>query len=97
MDNVSIIPAPLTSTQAHTMALSQGSGRLRGFSVRGFSMKICTTRVWPLLVMAVGIGRTEAHDATQPQVIAHRGASGYLPEHTLAAYELAIRMGADFI
>src|SRR5512134_1554961 len=30
-------------------------------------------------------------------VIAHRGASGYRPEHTLAAYELAARMGADFI
>lgn len=30
-------------------------------------------------------------------VIAHRGASGYRPEHTLAAYELAIDMGADFI
>jgi len=30
-------------------------------------------------------------------VIAHRGASGYLPEHTLAAYELAILMGADYI
>ncbi|MEF7614049.1 glycerophosphodiester phosphodiesterase family protein [Aquincola sp. MAHUQ-54] len=33
----------------------------------------------------------------EPIVIAHRGASGYLPEHTLAAYELAIRMGADYI
>lgn len=32
-----------------------------------------------------------------PVVIAHRGASGYLPEHTLAAYELAIEQGADFI
>ncbi len=30
-------------------------------------------------------------------VIAHRGASGYLPEHTLAAYALAILQGADFI
>jgi glycerophosphoryl diester phosphodiesterase len=30
-------------------------------------------------------------------VIGHRGASGYRPEHTLAAYELAARMGADFI
>ena len=30
-------------------------------------------------------------------VIAHRGASGYRPEHTLAAYGLAIRQGADFI
>src|SRR6266508_4405772 len=32
-----------------------------------------------------------------PLVLAHRGASGYRPEHTLAAYELAIAMGADFI
>lgn len=32
-----------------------------------------------------------------PLVIGHRGASGYLPEHTLEAYKLAIEMGADFI
>jgi glycerophosphoryl diester phosphodiesterase len=32
-----------------------------------------------------------------PIVIAHRGASGSRPEHTLAAYELAIEQGADFI
>ena len=32
-----------------------------------------------------------------PVVIAHRGASGLYPEHTLAAYEAAIDMGADFI
>ncbi|MFZ9708379.1 MAG: glycerophosphodiester phosphodiesterase [Steroidobacteraceae bacterium] len=32
-----------------------------------------------------------------PLVIAHRGASGYLPEHTIEAYRLAIEMGADFI
>jgi glycerophosphoryl diester phosphodiesterase len=30
-------------------------------------------------------------------VIAHRGASGERPEHTLAAYELAVRQGADYI
>ena len=30
-------------------------------------------------------------------IIAHRGASGYLPEHTLPAYRLAIDQGADFI
>jgi glycerophosphoryl diester phosphodiesterase len=30
-------------------------------------------------------------------VIGHRGASGYRPEHTLAAYELAIRQCADFV
>lgn len=33
----------------------------------------------------------------RPVVIAHRGASGYRPEHTLAAYSLAVQMGADFI
>jgi glycerophosphoryl diester phosphodiesterase len=32
-----------------------------------------------------------------PLVIAHRGASGYRPEHTLAAYQLAIDLGADYI
>lgn len=34
---------------------------------------------------------------TEPVIIAHRGASGHRPEHTLAGYELAIAMGADFI
>jgi len=33
----------------------------------------------------------------KPIVIGHRGASGHRPEHTLAAYQLAIDMGADFI
>jgi len=32
-----------------------------------------------------------------PIVIAHRGASGYLPEHTVAAYQRAIELGADYI
>ncbi|MCA0178613.1 MAG: glycerophosphodiester phosphodiesterase [Actinobacteria bacterium] len=32
---------------------------------------------------------------TRPTIVAHRGASGYLPEHTLAAYELGLRLGAD--
>lgn len=36
-------------------------------------------------------------DGKPPMVIAHRGASGYRPEHTLASYELAIEQGADFI
>ena len=32
-----------------------------------------------------------------PLVLAHRGASGYRPEHTLAAYDLAVEQGADYI
>lgn len=43
------------------------------------------TKPWPTL------------DGKAPLVIAHRGASGYRPEHTLASYTLAIEQGADFI
>ncbi len=41
-------------------------------------------------------GHGHGHHA-QPLVIGHRGASGYRPEHTLASYTLAARMGADYI
>ncbi|MEY4516525.1 MAG: hypothetical protein RL180_871 [Pseudomonadota bacterium] len=34
---------------------------------------------------------------SKPLVIGHRGASGYLPEHTLESYKKAIELGADFI
>jgi glycerophosphoryl diester phosphodiesterase len=49
--------------------------------------------VAPLLGMEAAHG----HARTRSLVIGHRGASGYRPEHTLASYELAARMGADFI
>ena len=44
-----------------------------------------TQKKWPTL------------DGSPPLVIAHRGASGYRPEHTLASYLLAIEFGADYI
>jgi len=34
---------------------------------------------------------------SRPFVIAHRGASGYVPEHTLAGYFIAIQQGADYV
>ncbi|QBR92083.1 glycerophosphodiester phosphodiesterase [Nocardioides euryhalodurans] len=37
------------------------------------------------------------HGKSRPLVVGHRGASGYRPEHTLAAYELAIEQCADYI
>ena len=52
-----------------------------------------------ILDLAPEPGRAEfrrEHERT-PLVIGHRGASGYLPEHTLAAYNLAIELGADYI
>ncbi len=42
-------------------------------------------------------GESEKPLRGEPIVIAHRGASGYRPEHTLEAYKLAIDMGADYI
>ena len=38
-----------------------------------------------------------APDDPHPLVIGHRGAAGYLPDHTLEGYALAIEMGADYI
>ena len=52
---------------------------------------------------AVGLAahRGRAHAASErralPIVIGHRGAPAYRPEHTLASYQLAIEMGADYI
>jgi glycerophosphoryl diester phosphodiesterase len=50
---------------------------------------------WALWVVAM-LGALPVHGG-HPVVIAHRGASGYLPEHTLAAKALAHAMGADFL
>lgn len=47
--------------------------------------------------MADSADRWNTLDGSPPLVIAHRGASGYRPEHTLASYRLAIEQGADFI
>jgi glycerophosphoryl diester phosphodiesterase len=41
--------------------------------------------------------RSDGPPTARPIVIAHRGASGERPEHTLEAYRLAIDQGADFV
>jgi glycerophosphoryl diester phosphodiesterase len=50
--------------------------------------------------MVVILTLLQAHSLLQPAqkaLIAHRGASAYAPEHTLAAYHLAIEQGADYV
>jgi len=55
-------------------------------------------RLFPYLLCLSWLAGFAAHAGEQrPLVIAHRGASGYLPEHTLEAYQLAVDQGADFI
>jgi glycerophosphoryl diester phosphodiesterase len=58
----------------------------------------------PMLIAPILSGCSAPESKAMPQpledkaiVIAHRGASGERPEHTLAAYTLAIEQGADFI
>jgi len=58
----------------------------------------------PAIVLAIAFGIALATrsaslvaEPARPIVIAHRGASGYRPEHTLEAYQLAIEQGADYI
>ena len=52
-----------------------------------------------VLILAVGAiwAPLTAIAPPRPLIIAHRGASGHRPEHTLEAYRLAVEMGADFI
>lgn len=57
----------------------------------------CATTL-PAAALVGDDGATEdAVSSPAKIVIAHRGASGYLPEHTLPAYALAHGMGADYI
>jgi glycerophosphoryl diester phosphodiesterase len=51
----------------------------------------------PYLLGLLMIAFTSQVIASKPLVIAHRGAPGYLPEHTLESVTLAYALGADFI
>ena len=51
-----------------------------------------------LLALATSARAGSPHaDEPKPLVIGHRGAAGYLPDHTLESYALAIELGADYI
>ena len=57
---------------------------------------------WIALIVIAGCSSTappplQTLDGQQPLVIAHRGASGYMPENTLEAFQNAIDLGADVI
>lgn len=57
----------------------------------GFSR---TMALGALILLMTATGEAQY---TKKTVVAHRGASAYAPEHTLAAYRLAIEQGADFV
>ena len=57
------------------------------------SHRICIV----MFAITTGLAVSPSFISAQALVIGHRGASGYRPEHTLASYNLAIDLGADYI
>jgi len=68
---------------------------LPGLSLFSVACRSSSPASSPASTAAASSGAANA--ALSPLVIAHRGASGHRPEHTLEAYALAIAMGADYI
>lgn len=64
--------------------------------IRAFS-RVILLLIWAQGAAAQSPTVADEQQQATPIVIAHRGASGYLPEHTLAAYSTAILQGADYI
>jgi glycerophosphoryl diester phosphodiesterase len=54
---------------------------------------------WFAVAPAASAHHPPSHDKgdDEPLITGHRGAPGYLPDHTLEGYKLAIEMGADYI
>ena len=50
-----------------------------------------------LILTLTALLPAHAQESARPLIIAHRGASGYLPEHTLAAKAMAYALGADYV
>ncbi len=59
--------------------------------------KVGWIAVWVVLSVATQLPVAADETANRPLVIAHRGASGYLPEHTLEAYAMAYAQGSDYL
>src|SRR5215471_3828421 len=53
--------------------------------------------LWAFLCLSLFSIPVMSQQEHKPLLVAHRGASGYAPEHTLAAYQLAMEQGADFV
>ena len=54
-------------------------------------------RILSCILLVLCMTPEAIRSAEPPHVVAHRGASAYAPEHTLAAYRLAMEQGADYV
>jgi glycerophosphoryl diester phosphodiesterase len=50
-----------------------------------------------VIVLGMLVHSGKAAEPARKLLVAHRGASAYAPEHTLAAYSLALEQGADYV
>jgi len=71
-------------------------------SIRGgsFFVRHCRTQVLFVVIATLACGKTEVVGPRPPGsaiIIAHRGASALAPEHTIAAYDKAVELGADYL
>ena len=66
-------------------------------------MRAFSSVILAAIASSAAAGASEANSmatavrAQFPQILAHRGASGYIPEHTVQAYETAMNLGADYV
>jgi glycerophosphoryl diester phosphodiesterase len=74
----------------------RAAGTLALTAALAVALPVLSTSGGPTAPLAAEAAAPRA-ERLEPLVFAHRGASGYRPEHTLAAYDLAVRMGADVI
>jgi glycerophosphoryl diester phosphodiesterase len=65
--------------------------------VRGGAALVAALVLLVSLPAAASAARHRHGENAKPTIYGHRGAPGYRPEHTLASYRLAARMGADYI
>ena len=61
--------------------------------------RICSIILCSLLIIdaSFALSARPANDPGKKILVAHRGASAYAPEHTIASYQLAIEQHADFV
>jgi glycerophosphoryl diester phosphodiesterase len=72
--------------EAHSQARAESSG--------GWKPPLLKSLV---IAFVLSFSTMIAQSAAKPLIIAHRGASGYLPEHTIAAKAYAHALGADYL
>jgi glycerophosphoryl diester phosphodiesterase len=71
-----------------------GTSRIVGLLAFGLAL---AAMLLTLVVAGAGAAPGDATRAAPELNIGHRGASGYAPEHTLPAYDLALEQGTDYI